>query len=600
MSRVRCVLVALVAVFSVVSRSVVAEPAPDDVTVSGVAGMQDGAVARIGGPRWQPVGEAVQLDARFELGLIVSADNESSVRIWSSTSRRVKWQTNTTTQAAAFAFSPDGARIAIGGGVDLEIVDWRANKQVVKITSGGATQLAWALDGALVAYGNAGLHVVDTRGAVVRDIAGVRPLCVAFADKHQLLYANVAGISSVELASPGSTPKAVVAVPRPLRAAAFSSDGARAVWTDGSRAVRVDMTTGAQTEVRGWTGGAIATVAVATSGIVAIYGVKQLALTDAAAAVSWKQDVSRSAGRALAFSADGKHLVYGGGLLRALELGAASGPAVIPDVESSHFVRFTDNETVLVRRGKNQHGELKLSGGAWTTVTPPADPKPAGAPRWADRWQRSSGPAIAWSVDESLACKPMRVWTAGRGVRTFTPGRCSLGDPAVGNEIGPGPWTVQDRFVIASSPPVTVFDATSGKTLGELPAPDEAADAGEYGHHGAEVRSRVAVARDGVHVLAVSNLGISLFTLKRDLVWKVPPLAGDRVVKAATFSPDSRRVVLGLDDGSVVMYETASGAAQPVGGPHGSPIDSITFSPSGAFVAFTDRDDETHILQMPP
>ena len=185
-------------------------------------------------------------------------------------------------------------------------------------------------------------------------------------------------------------------------------------------------------------------------------------------------------------------------------------------------------------------------------------------------------------------------------MRTFTPGRCSLGDPAVGNEIGPGPWTVQDRFVIASSPPVTVFDATSGKTLGELPAPDEAADAGEYGHHGAEVRSRVAVARDGVHVLAVSNLGISLFTLKRDLVWKVPPLAGDRVVKAATFSPDSRRVVLGLDDGSVVMYETASGAAQPVGGPHGSPIDSITFSPSGAFVAITDRDDETHILQMPP
>jgi len=27
---------------------------------------------------------------------------------------------------------------------------------------------------------------------------------------------------------------------------------------------------------------------------------------------------------------------------------------------------------------------------------------------------------------------------------------------------------------------------------------------------------------------------------------------------------------------------------------------SITFSPNGAFVAITDRDDETHILQMPP
>jgi WD40 repeat protein len=595
-SRARSILVALLAIGA--GRSAAAEPAPDDVVVSGLPGS---AVARIGAPRWQQAGGAVQLDARFDQGLIVGADDAQRVRIWSATDRRLLWQARTTTRMAAFALSADGARIAVGVGVDLAITDWRADKQLAKFTSGGATQLAWSPDGAQLAYGNAGLHVVDAHGVAVRDLAGARPLRIVFAGAQRLLYANAAGISALDLALPGSSPTTVSAASQPVRAAAFSADGARAAWTDGKRVVRVDVATGVQTEVRGWTGGAVAAVAVASSGTVAIYGMKQLAVTDTAGALTWKQEVTPTAAHAAAFSADGKRLVYGGRWLREVELGTPRGPALVPDLETSHFVGFSDPATVRVRRGKDHAGVLTLVNGAWAAATPRANPRPAGAPSWVDRWQSTSiGQTIGWSVAEANTCKRLRVWTRGRPVQTFAPGRCSDNDPAIGNEVGAAPWTIQDRFVIATAAPVTFYDATTGKTLGTLPALAEATDAGEYGHHGPEVRHHVAFAPDGGHALTVGSLGIAMYALgQHEPLWTAPALADVREVEVAAFSPDSQWALLGLDDGSVLIYATASGDSRPVCRLNGSPIDGIVFSPDGALVATTDRDDQTYVWKMP-
>jgi RNA polymerase sigma factor (sigma-70 family) len=524
------------------------------------------------------------------------AGSEEVVRLWDVATGRTAHQLDIASRkgCVALAFTPDGKQVGIYDGLGaLSLWDPATGREVRRAAAEPLWRAAW---GDVVAFSSDGksFALSSTTHPKMKQVSRIRILdidgkercrledkapgspALAFApDGHALAYAAADG--RVRLADP-ATGKEVGTLGDPertsfLAALAFSPDGRTLATRGYDHALRLwDVASGR--ELRQLTPSRLA---LQTGGAAHYFGP---ALLSPAGTLAFSPDgcflaAADDAGRARLWEiATGKEANAGhAGAVTAIDFTA--GGRAIRSLGADHTVRqwrpATGEETA----------RIPLPAGAADAVLSPAGNVAA--------FSIAPGKVQLWDVD------------AGREIHQLDAG----GEPptCVGCAFPRTLAFSPDGRLLARWSPggaVHLWDVASGRKRHTLAPPDLHPERFEF----PEGPSGIAFSRDG-SLLAAVRPGRRGSEPPAVCLWDVADGRLLRLVDGLTsgvtsmaFAPDNRSLALGQDDGTVSIWEVASGgqrAALPSGGQHR--ITALAYAPDGKVLAGA-RDRRIHFWDV--
>jgi WD40 repeat protein/tRNA A-37 threonylcarbamoyl transferase component Bud32 len=467
---------------------------------------------------------------------VAACDQDGWLTVWSLADGDVVFKEHVLQQrATAVAYSPDGGRIAVGGGADAILVrDAERGGAIAAIPAGGGiTSLGFSPDGRRIVSGHAtgAVRVWDAAsGAAVLalpahtdEVRGVSfspdgaLVATGSWDKRVKISDPATGELRLDLAVPGDSVYAVAFSPDGALVATGSYDGSARLWDASS-------------------GAAISSMEAGRDGVIAV-----------------------------AFSQDGR-LLLSGGFDRSVRLWDAASGALLMSAEGHkdaiYAVGFTpDGERIV---SASQDGTVQV----WSAS--PSDgivrlPHPDGVY------------SMAWSPDGARIAtggwdRAVRLWDARTGAAL----RVLLGhtDGVTGAAFSP------DSRLVAScgyDHTARVWEAATGKPVHVL-----------KGHAGPVVQ--VAFSPDGRLLASVSHD-------RRARLWDV--LTGALLAEledhggfayGAAFSPDGKLLATTSFDRKVRIFDVATRRRLRALAGHEDWVSDVAFSPDGGLLLSTSKD----------
>lgn len=330
--------------------AVVAPPAPPADVVIARDQLPPGAVARIGGPSLSAPEAIGQIIPSAQGDRILVCGNHTA-RLWDRAPRSLLWHSTGVHDGVRCGLSPDGRYVAMVDDLrQIVITDWKAGTSTTQNPASGSRVLGFAFspDGARIAI-QTGYVTVQNVGSpeTVASVAGVA-LTARFV-AGGLVWV---GDDKVQRWSGSATDKAATLVAKlPGRAveAALSADGTKAAWWTGKALGLVDVATGAVAPLTIAPGDKQVQLALSPAGdLLAVATSKVLTVWEVGTGAKLWETPTKYLG-APAFSGDGRRLFFTT-IRDVLEADARTG-AFEPRPPAVVFQGWTDGGDVVVKRG---------------------------------------------------------------------------------------------------------------------------------------------------------------------------------------------------------------------------------------------------------